>query len=181
MQKYLRQMNHLFLASFFGMFTAVNLLPVASYAQAKQESVATFKDWAVFTGDVNGQKVCYIASSPKKSEANKPNVRRGDIFLMVANRPADNVQNEISFASGYPLKPQSVVSVIIDSSNYEMFVQGESAWTPSAEEDQKVIASMRAGTNAVVKGVSSRGTRTTDTFSLLGFTDALADAQKRCS
>ena len=34
---------------------------------------------------------------------------------------------------------------------------------------------------AVVTGVSSRGTNTQDTFSLLGFTASIEDAENRCS
>jgi hypothetical protein len=33
----------------------------------------------------------------------------------------------------------------------------------------------------VVTGVSGRGTQTQDTFSLLGFTAAIEDAEKRCA
>ena len=39
---------------------------------------------------------------------------------------------------------------------------------------------MKGGANAVLVGNSSRGTRTEDTFSLMGFTAAVEDAGKRC-
>jgi len=39
---------------------------------------------------------------------------------------------------------------------------------------------LRRGVKALVSGVSSKGTRTKDTFSLLGFSAAFAEAQKRC-
>ena len=40
---------------------------------------------------------------------------------------------------------------------------------------------MKRGADAVLTARSSRGTITKDTFSLLGFTAAVEDAQKRCS
>jgi len=39
---------------------------------------------------------------------------------------------------------------------------------------------MKRGATAVVTGISKRGTITKDTFSLLGFTAALEDVEKRC-
>lgn len=150
-------------------------------AQAKQQAVATFKDWSVFEGTIDNKKICYIATTPEKSEASKANVRRGDIYLMIAIRPADKVMNEVSYMAGYPLKERSTVSAVVDSKEYKLFTQGEGAWMPSAKEDQQIVASMQKGTSAVLKGISSRGTRTTDTFSLIGFTNAIKDAKKRCA
>ncbi len=37
------------------------------------------------------------------------------------------------------------------------------------------------GAQAVVTGVSGRGTQTRDTFSLLGFTASVEEAQRRCA
>ena len=42
------------------------------------------------------------------------------------------------------------------------------------------MAAMKAGSQAVLTAHSSRGTQTVDTFSLLGFTAAMDDAQSRC-
>jgi hypothetical protein len=40
---------------------------------------------------------------------------------------------------------------------------------------------MKRGAEAVAVAMSSRGTRTEDTFSLMGFTAAVEDAGTRCS
>jgi hypothetical protein len=42
------------------------------------------------------------------------------------------------------------------------------------------VAAFRRGSEATVVGRSARGTETSDTFSLLGFTAALEDAEARC-
>ena len=39
---------------------------------------------------------------------------------------------------------------------------------------------MKIGVKAVITGISKRGTQTKDTISLIGFTAALQDAEKRC-
>lgn len=144
--------------------------------------VEAFRDWSVFTADDNGP-VCWIATEPKSSEARRGGqlvrVRRGDIYLMVAVRPRQGVESEISFVAGYPIRDGSEPRIQIGSDRTEMFSEGENAW-PRPEDDAGLVESMRAGVTAVVTAVSSRGTTTTDRFSLLGFTDALTRARELC-
>ena len=46
---------------------------------------------------------------------------------------------------------------------------------------ENVATLMKAGANAVLTARSSRGTQTQDTFSLLGFTAAVEEAENRCT
>lgn len=160
---------------------AVAALPLGAAAQTANR-VEAFRDWSVFTADDNGP-VCWIATEPKSSEARRGgsvvSVRRGDIYLMVAVRPRQGVESEVSFVAGYPIRPNSEPRVQIGSDRLEMFVEGEHAW-PRPEDDAEMIRAMRAGVTAVVTAVSARGTQTTDRFSLLGFTDAFDKARELC-
>lgn len=150
-----------------------------------QQSVGSEQDWSIFEAAANGQKVCWIASQPTNSAAYRNGeaveVRRGDIFLMVSIRPGDGVGNEVSFISGYPFKNGSEVKASVGERNFTMFTEGENAWAPSTEEDNAIVTAFRSGTRAQVEGQSSRGTRTVDTFSLIGFTAALDKASELCS
>ena len=56
---------------------------------------------------------------------------------------------------------------------------GEWAWTDPSD-DSRVVAALRRGADAKLTGTSSRGTTTEDTFSLMGFTAAVEDAEARC-
>lgn len=167
--------------------TAFCLMPLhgaGAQAQEKSQRVATHTDWSVFTPQDPAE--CYIASQPTASVAKRGgktvnNVRRGVITLYISTRPSDSVVNEVSFSAGYPLRKESTVEVKIGSSRFDLYIEGEVAWPESPAEDQKLIAAMKKGSTAVVTGISQRGTTTIDTFSLLGFTDALADSTKRCN
>lgn len=167
---------------------AVVAVGIATGGAIAQTRVDAKKDWSIFEAGEGNQKVCWIVSQPTKSTASRDGksveVKRGDIFLMVAVRKADNVKNEISFLSGYPFKQGSKVKVTVNSSrgadNYDLFTDGENAWTDSPTEDDKMTGAMRAGRDAVITGTSRRGTTTTDTFSLSGFTAAIGEAQSRC-
>jgi hypothetical protein len=152
---------------------------------AGQTRVDAKKDWSIFEAGEGGSKVCWIVSQPKSTSATRGGqtvqVNRGDIFLMVAVRPADDVRNEVSYLSGYPFKEGSNVTVTVGSNNYTLFTNGENAWTQSGAEDDQITAAFRAGADARVTGESSRGTTTRDVFSLSGFTAALDAARQRCS
>ncbi len=165
---------------------AATVLTVLMAAPAvSQTRVDAKRDWSIFEAGEGGSKVCWIVSQPKSSSASRGGqtvqVSRGDIFLMVAVRPADNVRNEVSFLSGYPFKEGSNVTMTVGSNNYTLFTNGENAWTQSGAEDDQITAAFRAGSDANVSGESSRGTTTRDVFSLSGFTAALDAARQRCS
>jgi hypothetical protein len=72
------------------------------------------------------------------------------------------------------------VNVNIKGSEFELFTEGEWAWPATKADDSKIVTAMKRGAEAVVTGISSRGTTTKDTFSLLGFTAAVEDAEGRC-
>mgnify|MGYP000275956174 CR=1 FL=1 len=60
----------------------------------------------------------------------------------------------------------------------EAWTDGEWAWPASENDDAQIIAAMKRGVNAVLSARSSRGTTTKDTFSLLGFTAAVEEAER---
>ena len=168
------------LAALFGL----TAMAPAANAQAR-EAIDRKQDWSVFKQGEAAARECWIVSQPVTSTAKRGgatvDVNRGDIFLMVGIRPGDRVKNEVSMMGGYPFRKESSVKVKIGSSNYELFTAGEGAWTDSAESDDKLVAAMKRGSDAVITGVSTRGTTTIDTFSLRGFTAALNEARKVCN
>ncbi len=163
---------------------AFGMVPFAATAQTT-EAVSAKRDWSIFQQGAAADRQCWIVSQPTTSTATrggKPvDVRRGDIFLMVAIRPGARVKNEVSLIAGYPFKPGSSVDAEVGNSKFELFTDGEGAWTDSATKDDEFVAAMKRGTTAVLKGQSSRGTVTTDSFSLLGFTAALDEARSLCN
>jgi hypothetical protein len=162
------------------------LAPLPAASQTAAERVAAFTDWAVFVAD--DPKECYIVSPPTESVARRDGseveVSRGDIRLFVTFRPSEEVSNEVSFTSGYPLRDGSTVDVEIGSQTFRLNPgAGDAnawAWPASPAEDAQLIDAMRRGADATVTGVSSRGTTTIDSFSLMGFTAAIEDAEARC-
>lgn len=170
-------------AAVLGGVLAWAALPSDVAAQT-QKRVDAKKDWSIFQAGTDAQRLCWIVSQPTQKAAfrngKSVSVQRGDIFLMVAIRPADGVKSEVSFLSGYPFKKGSEVKASVGTDDFTMFTEGETAWAPSAEDDAALVNAFRKGANAKIEGVSSRGTKTVDTFSLSGFTAALDAAVELC-
>ena len=149
-------------------------------AQESTNVVATEGDWTVFAAD--NPKECWAVSPPKSTvntrDGSTVEVTRGDIRLYVAYRPGQN--GEVSFTGGYPFAPDSTVEVDVGGQKFNLFTEGESAWTGSPSDDERLISALRAGANVTVSGRSSRGTNTRDTFSLMGITAATNAARSRC-
>ena len=80
--------------------------------------------------------------------------------------------------AGYNYNEKELIQLIIDQSNYELFSQGDTGW--SANEDNEIIYAMIRGKEMIVKGISSRGTLTTDTYTLTGFTSAHNKLKNEC-
>lgn len=148
-------------------------------AQESSNRVAANTDWSVFVEE--NPKECWSVSKPKETVNSKDGrvvqVNRGDILLFVSFRPGNSGQ--VSFTGGYPFAGDSTVGLTIGGTTYQLFTDGEWAWA-RPEDDAKIIASMKSGADAMAVGMSARGTRTEDKFSLLGFTAAVDDAAARC-
>ncbi len=169
-----------------GGLAAMAMTLAAAGASAQEEStnrVAAKTDWSVFVED--NPKECWGVSAPKETvntrDGRVVQVRRGDILLFVTFRPGAGAAGEVSFTGGYPFASGSTATVEIGGQEYQMFTDGEWAWPATPEDDAEIVTAMKAGAEATVTAVSSRGTATRDTFSLMGFTAAMEDAERRCA
>ncbi|MGB1234628.1 MAG: invasion associated locus B family protein [Planktomarina sp.] len=152
-------------------------------AQTTTNRVAAETDWSVFV-ETNPTE-CFAVSAPKETINTRngepaPDVRRSDILLFVFDRPGADVKGQLAFTGGYPFA-SGPIKMEVDGRTFDLSTNGEWAWPPTPEDDATIIAAMRRGAKAVIRAQSSRGTRTQDEFSLLGFTAAVAEAQKRCA
>ncbi len=142
------------------------------------ELLGVHGDWSAYTFMEDGNRVCYMASQPVKAEGNYTS--RGDVFALIAHRPAENTKNVFSYITGYTYKPGSDVTVTIGNKKFTLFTQDDTAWTPDSETDEELTEAIRQGSRMIVKGTSSRGTLTTDTFSLKGSGAAYKQISQKC-
>ena len=158
-------------------------LTSGAIAQSESNRVAAETDWAVFEGA--DPKECWAVTAPKETVNSRDgrvvSVRRGDILLFVTYRPEQSVAGEVSFTGGYPFAEGSTATLDVGGTAFELFTEGEYAWPATPADDQKIMTAIKRGAEASVTARSSRGTQTKDTFSLLGATAMIEEAEKRCS
>ena len=147
------------------------------FAQIKLDG--QFKNWTAQNTNINGQQVCYAVSSPVAYDPKGLN--RAESRIFVSFRPNDKIQNEISITSGYNYKASSRVNVVIDKKEFKFETEDNFAWLTKYEEEVAMIELMRKSSQAKISATSAKGSKTTDTFSLSGFSDAYEVAKKKCN
>jgi len=145
---------------------------------AQPQLIGTFKDWSAFTVIENGAKVCYMASRPLSEKGDY--TRRDPTYTIVTHRPAERSYDVVTVIAGYPYKSGSETTVKIDNKSFELFTDGENAWAETAKLDAEITQAIRRGAKMVVQGRSSRGTLTTDVYSLAGSSDAYDAISRAC-
>ena len=135
--------------------------------------------WDAYTDTEKGQKFCYLVGKPNKSEP--ASAKRDPIYASIAHRPAEKATNVVSFNAGYLFKENSDAELSVDGKKFSLFTNKDAAWTRDAATDKAVTEAMAKGKQAVIKGMSARGTETSDTYNLAGFSQALGLIDKACN
>ena len=110
---------------------------------------------------------CFIGSAPVETDLPERK-QRGNTYILVyrINKSKDAI---VQIAAGYPYKKDQNVDVTIDKVKFDFYSDDDTAWS---NDDNKVIFAMKKGIKLTVNGESSRGTKTTDIYTLKGFTAA---------
>ena len=146
---------------------------------ATPKVIGEYDDWIAYYIDEPTGRVCYMASTPKKDEG-KYTVR-GDIYSMVTHRPKEGSFDVVSFIAGYNYKADSAITVRIGSAKFkDLFASLDKAWALDEDTDKALVRSMKRGYRMIVNGISSRGTKTKDTYSLKGFASAYKAINSKC-
>ena len=152
----------------------------AAAGGAEPTLVGQFGTWGAYTATPNGKRVCFVLAKPSSSKTNPPNRPRDPAYAFVSTRPAEKVTNEVSIMIGYTLKPGSESTLEVGGASYAMYTQGDGLWIKNAAEEERMVEAMRKSADVIVKGVSAKGTETTDTFSLKGLAQALDRLAQDC-
>lgn len=157
---------------------AVSALVSAPVSAQDTKALGSFGDWEAYRETDGGKPVCYVGSEPTKATG-KYKVR-GKTYVLITHRPAEKSIGVVSFKAGYTYQKTSETDVIIGDKSFKLFTDEGHAFAYDQKTDKALVASMIKGARMVVKGTSSRGTLTTDTYSLKGFTAAYKAIGKAC-
>lgn len=138
----------------------------------------TAGDWIIHQNSGEGPKTCFAATQPKIKEPAGAN--RAKVVLYVSAWPKDGVKSEVSVKLGYKIKPDTQVAVTVGEDAFQLFGDEDRAYVADSGEEQKLVEAMKKGSKLVVKATSTRGTETTDTYSLNGLGPALDAIAAAC-
>jgi Invasion associated locus B (IalB) protein len=153
---------------------------VAAAGGAQPKLLGQYGIWGAYTASPGGKKMCFALAKPTASETNPPNRPRNPVYMFISTRPGDKVTNEVSLVVGYPFKAGTEATVQVGGTSFPLYTQQDGAWIKNATEEAKMVDAMRGGDSAVIKGVSAKGTQSTDTFSLKGVSQALDRTAQEC-
>jgi len=156
------------------------VVPAAAAGQAQPQLLGQFGDWGAYAATPGGRKVCFALAKPSSTQTSPPNRPRNPTYFFVTTRPAENVRNEVSTLVGYPLKPNSDATAEVGGNSFVMYTQNDGAWIKNVAEEARMIEAMRKSPDMVIKGISARGTQSTDTYSLKGLSQALDRMAQDC-
>ena len=153
-------------------------VPSAAKAKGPKSLLRNPGAWGAFALKAGKGKACYLAGQPIVSAPG--GVKRDPIWLLVTHRPYENVKGEVGVYVGYPLKSGSTVRIDVDGKKFKLYTVEDTAWVENTKTEAELVAAMRAGRKMVVRGTSMRGTKTTDSYFLKGFTRAHKAINRAC-
>ncbi|HWA68648.1 MAG TPA: hypothetical protein VG821_02300 [Rhizomicrobium sp.] len=164
-----------------GIFTvlALSALPAAA---DPANLLGVFGNWTAYSSGSGSGLTCFATSKPR---ATRPvGAKRGDIYLMVSDWPGRKVKAEPQIVYGYPAREGGAAALGIGPDKFTFFMRNTgkegSGWLQALNDNPRLIAAMQGGVSAVASGISQRGTKTVDTYSLSGFNDALTKIHAVC-
>jgi hypothetical protein len=145
----------------------------------KPEQLGTFGDWGAYLAQSGKDKTCYALGQPKE-RLPKAKLKDTSAYIFISSRPGDGVRNEVAINLGYATKDGSAASAAIDGDDWDLITKGTNAWVKDQAKEKEFVGALRGGGKLVVKAASSKGTTTTDTYTLKGLSEALARVAQEC-
>lgn len=155
-------------------------LTARAQADEGPQLLGKFGDWGAYAANPKAGKVCFVLGKPAKSATVPPGRNRDPAMLYVSTRPKEKVKEEVSVDIGYPFQAGSDATAAIGPTSFAMYTDKDGAFIKNPAEEARLVDAMRKGADLVISGTSSHGTKTTDTFSLKGISQALSKVAAAC-
>ena len=175
--------NFFFIFFIFFIFFFKNVKSVESQIVMECPGLKNFKNWCAGEHKEDESKSCIMISTPISEKGNPPYKSRGEILATIYHMPSEGNNRVIYITTGYTYKKDTIVTIKIDQNKEHEFniIEDDSAFSDDENVDKQVIDQMKKGNKMIVVGSSSRGTKTTDIYSLVGFSAAYTYISNLCN
>jgi len=172
-----------FVIFIFSFFLLKNVKSIQPEIVMECPGLKSFKEWCAGEYKGNESKSCIMISTPIAERGEPKYKSRGEVYTTVYHVPSEDNTGVIYITTGYTYKKDTIVTLKIDQNKEHEFnvLEDDSAFSDNENVDKKLIAEMKKGNNMKVIGFSTRGTKTTDTYSLVGFSSAYTHISNLCN
>ena len=136
----------------------------------------SFQNWCGGEYKGNGAKSCIMISTPIDEKGEPSYKSRGEVVATIYHIPSEDSTGVVYITTGYTYKKGAIVTLRIDQNK-----KHDSAFTDDENVDKQIIVEMKKGNKMKVIGFSSRNTKTTDIYSLVGFSAAYTYISNLCN
>lgn len=151
---------------------------LAAPAAAADKFLGRFDKWEAHRGGSGNDAYCFIAALPAKSEGKL--AKRGEATLMIAHFPKRKAFGQVQVKAGFALKKGSKLDLVIGAKGFKLTAEGDWGYGDDAKANGEIVAALKAGKTAAATGIAAAGAKIVDTYSLDGFSKALAAIDKEC-
>jgi hypothetical protein len=172
----------------FAASVALCLGTVPPAAAEPANLLGVFGNWSAFTTGSGSSLTCFAMSRPRASRPATAKRIPNAVYLMVSDWPSRKIKAEPEIRFGYQAKENGAAALGVGGDKFTFFIRNNdkeaSAWLQQLSENTRLISAMQDGVSAVASGTSGVGKKiikTSDTYSLAGFNDAMAKVHAACS
>ena len=123
------------------------------------------------------EAVCFIATLPAKTDGKV--AKRGEATLMVAHFVKRKAWAQVQVKAGFALKKGSAVDLAVGDKRFKLSADNMTGFG-EGKENAEIVAALKAGSTATATELPATGPKIVDSYSLDGFSKALAAIDKAC-
>ena len=147
--------------------------------------LGVFGNWSAYTSGTGSSLTCFAMSKPR---ATRPaSAKRSKTYLIVSDWPSRKIKAEPQIVYGYQAKEGAAAALGVGGDKFTFFIRNTgkegSAWLQQLSDTPRLATAMQEGVSAVASGTSGTGKKTiktSDTYSLSGFNDAMTKVHAAC-
>ena len=122
----------------------------------KPSQLASYGDWGVFLAQGEKSKTCYALATPK--ERAPAGLKRDPAYVFIANRPGENVREEVSIIMGFPMK-EGGARAEIAGAGFALIAKGANAWIKNQAEEAQIRRCLEKGRETHRQGALAERSR----------------------
>ena len=156
---------------------AAGAAAAAKPALAADKFLGRFGKWEAHQSGTGADSVCFIATLPAKTDGKV--TKRGEATLMIAHFVKRKAWAQVQVKAGFALKKGSTVDLAVGDKRFKLTADNMTGFG-EGKENADIVNALKSGKTASATELPATGPKIVDSYSLDGFSKALAAIDKAC-